>query len=74
MLLLHSHFVLRLTVFKALCSATENESMEFSDRNGTGSLFIYLFSVLLFFRLKCLNGILFKTVGKSFVSCAYITF
>lgn len=74
-LLLHSHFVLRLTVFKALCSATENESMEFSDRNGTGSLFIYLFWVLLFLHSKPLNGILFfKTVGNSFVSCAYITF
>lgn len=74
-LLLHSHFVLRLTMFKALCSATEKESMEFSDRNGTQSLLIYLFWVLLFLRFKSLNGILlYKTVGNSFVSCAYITF
>ncbi len=71
-LLLHSHFVLRLTVFKALCSATEKESMEFSDRNGTGSLFIYPFWVLLFLRLKSLNGILlYKTVGNSFFLCLY---
>lgn len=47
-LLSHSHFVLRHNMFKALCSATENESMEFSDQNGTGSPFIYLFWVLLF--------------------------